>query len=91
MSDELDPEAQRIGAAIRALRVKYGLKTGEMAVALGKSQPYISNIEIGRKRAPLSLCRDVAELFDVPLALITIDGYEEIRKAAEAKRAAKAA
>ena len=91
MSDDIDPEAKRLGEAIKALRLKHGLKTAELAVALGKSQPYISNIEAGRKRAPLGLCRDAAELFNVPLAVITIDGYEEIRKAAAAKRAKAAA
>ena len=52
MSDDIDPEAKRLGEAIKALRLKHGLKTAELAVALGKSQPYLSTSRQGAS-APL--------------------------------------
>ena len=88
MSDDKELEAKRLGATIRALRAAHGLKVGELAVALGKSQAYLSNIEAGRKYAPLQLCKEIATLLRIPLAAITIEGYEEIAKAAEKVKAA---
>jgi transcriptional regulator with XRE-family HTH domain len=88
MNDDRELEAKRLGATIRALRSAHGLKVGELAVALGKSQAYVSNIEAGRKYAPLQLCREIATLFRIPLAAITIEGYKEIAKAAEEAKAA---
>ena len=88
MTDDQKLEAKRLGATIRALRSAHGLKVGELAVALGKSQAYVSNIEAGRKYAPLQLCREIASVFRIPLAAITIAGYEEIREAAEKAKAA---
>ena len=88
MTDDQKLEAKRLGATIRALRSAHGLKVGELAVALGKSQAYVSNIEAGRKYAPLQLCREIASVFRIPLAAITIEGYEEIRKEAEKAKAA---
>lgn len=88
MSDDRVLEAKRLGATIRALRAAHGLKVGELAVALGKSQAYISNIEAGRKYAPVQLCREIALLLRVPLAAITVEDYAEIREAAEKAKAA---
>jgi transcriptional regulator with XRE-family HTH domain len=88
MSDDRELEAKRLGATIRALRAAHGLKVGELAVALGKSQAYVSNIEAGRKYAHVELCRQIADLLRIPLAAITIEGYDEIREAAEKAAAA---
>lgn len=82
MTDARDPEAVRVGATVKALRSAHGLKLGEMAVALGISHAYLSNIENGRKAAPLPLCRQIATLLHIPLAAITIADYAEIREAA---------
>lgn len=84
MTDARDPEAIRIGATIKALREAHGLKLGELAAAVGKSHSYVSNIEAGRKTAPMALCRDVACLLRIPLAAITVENYEEIRAVAAA-------
>lgn len=72
---ELDPEAVRIGATIKALRDALGWQLGELAQALGKSHSYLSNIENGRKRAPTKLCREIAEKLGVPAAAIVSPGY----------------
>lgn len=88
MSNAKDPENIRVGATIRALRDAHGLKLGELAVALGISHAYLSNIEAGRKAAPLALCRQVAKLLRIPLAAITVADYTEIRDAAEKAEAA---
>lgn len=88
MSAPKDPENIRVGETLRALRKAHELKVTEMAIALGISQAYLSNIEAGRKAAPISLCRQAARILRVPLAAITIADYEEIREAAEKAKAA---
>jgi transcriptional regulator with XRE-family HTH domain len=79
MTDSKGREAVRVGATIRALREAHGLKLGELAAALGKSHSFVSNIECGRKEAPIPLCREIADLLGVPLAAITVADYEVIR------------
>lgn len=83
MSEARDPENVRVGQTLRAFRKASGLKLGEMAVALGISSAYMSNIEAGRKAASLPLCRQAAKILRVPLAAITVKDYDEIRDAAE--------
>lgn len=73
-----DPEAVRLGATIRAIREAHGLKLVELARAIGVSQPYMSNVEIGEKMASPRVCRRVADTFGIPLAAITVRGYEQI-------------
>jgi DNA-binding XRE family transcriptional regulator len=82
MTDEKDPEDVRVGATIKALRDAHGLKAVELAVALGISSAYMSNIEAGRKHAPIAICQQIAKLFRVKLAAITIEDYEKIREPA---------
>ena len=83
MADTRNPENVRVGATIKALRKAHELKLIEMAVALGISHAYLSNIEAGRKAAPMALCRQAAKILRVPLAAITVADYEQIREAAE--------
>ncbi len=75
-------EALRLGATIRALREANGLKVVELATAIGVSRPYLANIERGNKKATPGICRKVANLFGVPLAAITVEGYDRIRESA---------
>ena len=88
MSEPKNPENVRVGETLRALRKAHGLKLVEMAVALEISHAYLSNIEAGRKAAPIDLCKQAAKILRVPLAAITIADYEEIREAAEKAKAA---
>jgi transcriptional regulator with XRE-family HTH domain len=73
---ELDPEAVRIGATIRALRDALGWSVGELAAAVDKSHAYLSNIEHGRKRCPVKLCRAIAQVLGVPVGAIVSPGYD---------------
>lgn len=59
-------EWQRQGATLRALRLKTGLKVGEMANALVISSGYLSNIEAGRKPLTPVLLAKAADILDVP-------------------------
>lgn len=59
------------GAAIRALREATGWKLTALAAAAGVSQPYLSNIEAGRKQATPHVLRKLADALCVPLAAIT--------------------
>lgn len=88
MSEPKNPENVRVGETLRALRKAHGLKLTEMAVALDISHPYLSNIENGRKAAPMPLCKQAAKILRIPLAAITVADYEEIREAAEKAKAA---
>ena len=88
MADNREPENIRVGETMRALRKAHGLKLIEMAVALGISHAYLSNIEAGRKAAPIPLCKQAAKILRVPLAAITVADYAEIREAAEKAAAA---
>lgn len=73
---ELDPEAVRIGATIKALREALGWTTNELAAAVGKSHAYLSNIEHGRKRCPPKLCREIAAAMGVAPAAIVSPAYD---------------
>lgn len=88
MADTRDPENIRVGATIRALRKAHELKLIELAAALDISHAYLSNIEAGRKAAPMALCRQAAKILRVPLAAITVADYEDIRAAVEKAEAA---
>jgi len=88
MTDKRDPENVRVGATIQALRKAHELKQIELAAALGISHAYLSNIEAGRKAAPMALCRQAAKILRVPLAAITVADYEQIREAVEKAKAA---
>jgi transcriptional regulator with XRE-family HTH domain len=88
MNAAKDPENVRVGETIRALRKAHGLKLIELAVALGISHAYLSNIEAGRKAAPIPLCRQAAKILRVPLAAITIADYAGISAAVEKAEAA---
>jgi len=79
---ELDPEAVRLGATIRALREAHGLNMAQLAALIGLSRPYVNNVELGIKRASPRMCRSVADTLGVPLAALTVAGYERIRELA---------
>lgn len=81
-AQQLDPEAVRLGATIRALREAHGLKITELASAIGVSRPYLTNIEHGRKKATRGVCRKTADTLGIPLAAITIEDYEAIKASA---------
>jgi transcriptional regulator with XRE-family HTH domain len=72
---KLDPEAVRIGATIKTLREAYGVTLGELASAVGRSHSFLSNIEAGRKAAPMPMCVQIARHLGVPLAAIVSPGY----------------
>jgi DNA-binding XRE family transcriptional regulator len=91
MADEITPEKRRVGATIKAFRDANGLTQAELAAALGVSRSFITNIELGRKYAPLPLCKEIARLFRISPAAITIEGYDEIKAAARSKIAGAAA
>lgn len=71
-STELDPEAVRLGATIRALRRANGLKITDLAAAVGVSRPYMNNVELGAKKATPKLCIDVARALGVPVTALTV-------------------
>jgi transcriptional regulator with XRE-family HTH domain len=71
-----DAEAVRRGATIRALREAYGVPGQKLAAEAGISYRYLTYIEGGKRGASLKVCRRIADYLKVPLAAITIEGYE---------------
>lgn len=68
----LPPEQVRVGATLRALREKTGLRADQAANALRppKSRSYLSNIEAGRKPLPPVMLAQLAALYGVPQVAI---------------------
>ena len=58
------------GNAVRVIREWRGLIQGELAVAVGISQNYLSEIETGRRKGPAELQKKFARALGVPLDLL---------------------
>jgi DNA-binding XRE family transcriptional regulator len=56
--------------AVRVVREWRGLIQGELAVAVGISQNYLSEIETGRRKGPAELQKKLARKLGVPLDLL---------------------
>jgi transcriptional regulator with XRE-family HTH domain len=56
----------RVGATLRTMREMRGMTADQLANAVGKSRPYIANIEAGRKPLPPKLLPKVADALHVP-------------------------
>ena len=81
-------ETVRRGAVIKALREAYGIKADELATLVDVTRRYLSYIEAGDKRAPVVLCRKIADVLGVPLAAITVEGFEDAQQAVRQEPAA---
>lgn len=77
----LDPENVRVGATIRALRELNELTAAELGRAIDKSEALITAIERGERKATVAVCRDIAKKFRLPLAAITVEGWEPVEAA----------
>lgn len=56
--------------AVRVIREWRGMKQGELAVAAGISQNYLSEIENGRRKGPAELQKKFARALGVPVDLL---------------------
>lgn len=68
-------ERRRIGATLKALREKRGYTADQFANEIGKSRPYLSNIEAGRKPMPEWMVARAADLLNVPQVALVREGY----------------
>jgi len=68
-------ERDRVGATVRELREARGLRSGELASAIGISRPYLANIEAGRKPLTKILAARVAHSLNVRQAALVHAGY----------------
>lgn len=64
-------ERVRIGATLCGIRKARGMSQDELAKALTKSRPYISNIEAGRKPLTHQLLIQIADILEVDRRDIT--------------------
>lgn len=58
------------GSAIRAFRVKAGLKPGEFATKVRLSYQHIDNIENERKQASAEVLHRIAAALEIPISAI---------------------
>lgn len=56
--------------AVRVVREWRGMIQGELVVAVGISQNYLSEIETGRRRGPAELQKKLARALGVPVDLL---------------------
>lgn len=60
----------RLAEALRLIRVFHDLKQFELSDRLGISQPYLSEIESGRKEPSLGIIEKYSEEFRIPVSSI---------------------
>ena len=53
------------GKVLRKLRIDKGLKLYDMAQRLGKSSAWLSYIETGRRKVPMGLADEIADLYSL--------------------------
>jgi len=58
-------ERKRVGVILRAIRDAKGLNIDVFANRLGRSRPFVANIEAGRKQLPPDLVPLAAEILGV--------------------------
>jgi transcriptional regulator with XRE-family HTH domain len=59
--------------ALRVIRQRSGLSESELARVAGLSQPHLSNIETGRRKASPAVIRALADALRVPLLSLLAD------------------
>lgn len=62
-----------IGKTIKFLRIAKGIKQSELAERLNVSTNYISLVENDKREPSLSLIKELANIFDIPVGLIFFD------------------
>lgn len=67
------PGRRHNGAAIRAFRIKAGMKPGEFATRAQISYSTLDNIENERKNASLEVLYRIASALDIPVHAIVRD------------------
>lgn len=58
-----------LGSAIKLIRTARKARQGDLAVAIGVSQNYLSMVEAGKRDPSLAVLRKIAEELDVPAGL----------------------
>ena len=85
LSKSLEPDL--LGKALKLARTYSDLPQKDMAVALGVSQSYLSEIEAGKKSPTLQLLQSYSTVLDVPLSSLLffaeqIDGEKPLTQTA---------
>lgn len=88
-SSRLDNGERLLAGDIRALRKARGLKLAEIALRLGRSVGWVSQVERGLSMPSLEDLRALATLFDVPVSLFFGHGVSEERERGVVVRAAQ--
>lgn len=74
---DVNPEWERMGATLREVRILQGFTADELANGIGKSRPYVANIEAGRKPLTPMLATKAARFLKVPRAALVSSTYVE--------------
>lgn len=57
-----------LGKALKLLRLYHDLSQAEVAVLIGVTKPYVSEIETGKKIPSLQVIEDYADAFEIPMS-----------------------
>lgn len=68
-AEKTTSESSSLGISLRALRKARGLTLAELALAIGRSQGWISQLERGISDISISDLRRIASVLDVPIGL----------------------
>lgn len=91
---EIEPIYQRMGAAVRELRLEAGWTQEDLACQIGLTRTSITNIEVGRQRLMMHQVVELADVFAVTVGRIvgaaieppTVSGKEYRDQIAALKR-----
>jgi transcriptional regulator with XRE-family HTH domain len=65
LTDAERQERERVGQILRDFRRKSSLSLDELAALVGKTRPFLANVEAGRKQLPPAMVPVLAEVLDV--------------------------
>jgi transcriptional regulator with XRE-family HTH domain len=82
MSDFNSTLFKILGERIRKKRLDVGLNQEDVAKEIGMGRASVSNIEVGRQQAPLSVLYEISRLFKTDIQLL-LPTYQEVLQRVE--------
>lgn len=74
-----------LGGMAKQMRLKAGMKQGVAAAHLGVTQPHLCNVEQGKQRPSIRLCRKFEQVFGQDLYVAAYRVYRKQRRQDAAK------
>lgn len=80
-------DQQTLGQRLRQARLEAGLSGAQLARLIGRSQPYVSDLERGQRTPSLATMQALAEALGKPMSFFFDSAIQETASAQEAKKA----